>query len=259
MENPAKNRPTPSNKKGFLKWGIIGVFCLGVGGFIFLDLGRFITLESLKANKEALAAFTASHYPMTVVLFVIIYCIQTALSLPGATILTLAGGFLFGAALGTVYVNIAATTGAVLAFLAARYLFRDVFERRFGKRLVVIEKGVAQNGFHYLLTLRLIPLFPFFLVNVAAGLTRMRLPVYLAATAVGIVPGSFVYANAGKQLGAINSARDVVSPGVLGALVLLGMLALVPVIYRKRAKRTTIGVPPPAVKPFAEANDPRVK
>jgi len=256
---PAReNRPTPSNKKSFYRWILVAALGLAVAVFFYLDLGRFFTLESLKANKDALAAYTSAHYALTVLLFVVVYCFQTALSLPGATILTLAGGFLFGALLGTLYVNVAATTGAVLAFLAARYLFRDVFERRFGPRLEAIEKGVARNGFHYLLTLRLIPLFPFFLVNVAAGLTRMRLPVYLAATAVGIVPGSFVYANAGKQLGTIHSVRDIVSPGVLGAFFLLGLLALVPVVYRKRAGRSVKG-PPPAVKTFAEANDPRVK
>ena len=171
-----------------------------------------------------------------VVLYIVIYIVQTAFSLPGAAILTLAGGFLFGALLGTVYVNIGATVGATLAFIAARYLFRDAVEKKFGHKLDAIQQGFAKNAFNYLLTLRLIPLFPFFLVNLASGLTRMHLPTYVVGTTLGILPGSFVFANAGKQLGTINSLEDIASPGVIGAFVLLGLLALVPVIYQKVKK-----------------------
>ncbi len=140
---------------------------------------------------------------------------------------------MFGTVLGTVYVNLAATSGATLAFLAARYLFRDAVERRFGVKIESIQRGFARNPVSYLLTLRLIPLFPFFLVNLASGLTRIRLSTYVVATAIGILPGSAVYANAGRQLGAIDSLRDVASPGVVGAFVLLGLLALVPVLYQR--------------------------
>jgi uncharacterized membrane protein YdjX (TVP38/TMEM64 family) len=258
MEPAAPNRTTPSNKKSFSRWILLAAIALAVGAFFYLDLGRYLTLESLKAHKESLAGFTRSHYAPTVIIFVIVYFFQTALSLPGATVLTLAGGFLFGVVLGTVYVNIAATSGAVAAFIAARYLFRDVFERKFGRRLEAIERGIEQNGFHYLLTLRLIPLFPFFLVNLASGLTRMRLSTYLLATAVGIIPGSIVYANAGKQLGTINAVGDIVSPRVLGAFILLGLLALVPVAYRKWAGPSD-GGPRPAAKDFARADESRGK
>jgi uncharacterized membrane protein YdjX (TVP38/TMEM64 family) len=204
-----------------------------VAAFIGLDLGRYLTLASLKANKEALRTYTDSHYAVSVIVFIVAYCVQTALSLPGAVIFTLAGGFLFGTALGTLYVNVGATSGAVLAFLVARYLFRDVVERRFGVKLEAIQHGFSRNAFNYLLTLRLIPLFPFFLVNLASGLTRIRLATYTTATAVGIIPASIVYANAGSQLGRIESAADIASPGVLGALALLGLLALVPVMYQR--------------------------
>ncbi|MEW6684363.1 MAG: TVP38/TMEM64 family protein [Nitrospirota bacterium] len=205
----------------------------GVAAFFAFDLGRHLTLSALKANKDALRAYTDAHYAVTVAIFITAYCVQTALSLPGAVIFTLTGGFLFGTALGTVYVNLGATSGAVLAFLTARYLFRDGVERRFGEKMDAIQRGFGRNAFNYLLTLRLIPLFPFFLVNLAAGLTRIRLSTYTAATAIGIIPASIVYANAGSQLGRIESLRDVASPGVLGAFALLGLLALVPVAYQR--------------------------
>jgi uncharacterized membrane protein YdjX (TVP38/TMEM64 family) len=235
MTIPAQDQGKVVEKQGSAlgKWIILSVFALAIAAFFYFDLGRYVTLASLKENKDALKSFTETHYGSTVILYILIYCIQTAFSLPGAAILTLGGGFLFGSLLGTVYVNIAATSGATLAFLAARYLFRDTVENKFGKKLESIQMGFANNAFNYLLTLRLIPLFPFFLVNLASGLTRMRLSTYVLATAIGIIPGSFVFSNAGKQLGNINSVKDVASPMVLEAFALLGVLALVPVVYQK--------------------------
>jgi len=130
-------------------------------------------------------------------------------------------------------VNVGATTGATLAFLTARYLLRDWVERKFGDRLEPIQAGFAKNAFSYLLTLRLIPIFPFFLVNLVSGLTRVNLGAYVVATALGIIPGTFVYAYAGRQLGTINSLKEIASPNVLLAFTLLGLLALVPVLYRR--------------------------
>mgnify|MGYP003338813204 CR=1 FL=1 len=135
--------------------------------------------------------------------------------------------------LGTLFVNLGATTGATLAFLAARYLLRDWVERKFGKWLGSLQQGIAENAFSYLMTLRLIPLFPFFAINLVSGLTRMNVGTYVAATALGIIPGSFVYAYAGRQLGTINSLKEIASPNVIGAFVLLGLLALVPTVYKK--------------------------
>jgi uncharacterized membrane protein YdjX (TVP38/TMEM64 family) len=155
------------------------------------------------------------------------------LSLPGAVILTLAGGFLFGSVFGTLLVNLGATSGATLAFLAARYMLRDWVEERFGKWLDPLQEGFAKNAFSYLVTLRLIPLFPFFAVNLVSGLTRMNIGSYMAATALGIIPGSFVYAYAGRQLGTINSLSEIASPNVISAFVLLGLLALAPIAYKK--------------------------
>jgi uncharacterized membrane protein YdjX (TVP38/TMEM64 family) len=134
---------------------------------------------------------------------------------------------------GTLFVNIGATTGATLAFLTARYLLRDWVEGKFAAWVEPLQQGFSQNAFSYLMTLRLIPLFPFFVVNLVSGLTRMNVGSYVAATAIGIIPGSFVYAYAGRQLGTINSLKEIASTNVIGAFVLLGLLALVPAIYKK--------------------------
>ena len=211
---------------------VIVIVC-GIGAFFYFDLARWLSLEALKANRDHLLAFTEANYTGAVVLFVGLYIAVTALSLPGATILTLAGGFLFGSLPATIFVNLGATIGATLAFLAARYVLRDWVERKFGRWLEPLQDGFAKNAFSYLMTLRLIPLFPFFAVNLVSGLTRMNVGTYAAATALGIIPGSFVYAYAGRQLGTLNSLREIASPHVLGAFVLLGVLALSPIVYRK--------------------------
>jgi len=211
---------------------VIVIGC-GIGLFVYFDLARWLSLEALKANRDHLLAFTEANYTGAVVLFIALYIAVTGLSLPGATILTLAGGFLFGSLPATIFVNLGATIGATLAFLAARYVLRDWVERKFGRWLEPLQEGFAKNAFSYLMTLRLIPLFPFFAVNLVSGLTRMNIGTYAAATALGIIPGSFVYAYAGRQLGTLNSLREIASPHVFGAFVLLGLLALTPVAYRK--------------------------
>lgn len=216
---------------------IAAVFGLAIGAFFYFDLGHYLTLDALKENRDRLLAFTDANFAAAVGIFIVTYCVVTGLSLPGAAILTLAGGFLFGSVWGTVFVNIGATTGATIAFLAARYLLRDWVEQKFGSRLRPIQDGFAKNAFSYLVTLRLIPLFPFFLVNMVSGLTRISVSAYVAATAIGIIPGSFVYAYAGRQLSTINSLKEIASPNVLLAFTLLGLLALVPVVYRKLAGR----------------------
>ncbi|OAI46853.1 dihydrolipoamide dehydrogenase [Nitrospira sp. SCGC AG-212-E16] len=212
---------------------VVLLFLSAIGAFFFFDLKTYLSLDTLKANRDSLLTFTEEHYVPAVALFILIYVLQTSFSLPGATIMTLAGGFLFGSLWGPLYVNIGATTGATLAFLAARYLFHQWVERKFGDRLGPIQDGFAQNAFSYLLTLRLIPFFPFFLVNLLSGLTRVKVSTYVVATAIGIIPGSVVYAFAGRQLGTINTLSELVSPRLLLAFSLLGLLMLVPVIYRK--------------------------
>ncbi len=214
---------------------IFAVFLVAL--FFHLDLGRFFTLEMLKANRERLAALYAGHRFLMVAAFMAIYVAQTALSLPGAAILSLAAGAVFGAVMGTVYACIAATMGAVLAFVATRYLLHDHVERKFGGRLEKLNRELETRGLNYLLFLRLVPVFPFFLINLAAGLTRLPLRTFVAGTMLGIIPGGFVYCNAGASLASINSLREVASGRVLGSFALLGLFALVPVIHGKIRSR----------------------
>ncbi len=229
---------SPPSHSSFLGKIILGFILLaGVGSFVYFDLGQYLSLESLKNNRDHLLGYTQAHYGIAVLLFISAYILQTAFSLPGGAILTLTGGFLFGSLMGTVFVNIGATVGATLAFLAARYLLHDWVEQKFGDRLEPIQAGFSKNAFSYLMTLRLIPAFPFFLVNLVSGLTRINLATYVSATSIGIIPGSFVFAFAGRQLGSINSLSEIASPPVLLAFTLLGLLALMPVVYRKWVNR----------------------
>jgi len=219
-----------------MKWKKLALALAGVvaiGLFFYLDLGRFLTLESLKAHRQQLADYYAGHRTVMVAGFMAIYIVQTALSLPGAAILSLAAGAIFGALPGTVYANIAATVGATLAFLVTRYLLHDAVERKFGPQLEKLNRELDARGLNYLLFLRLVPVFPFFLINLAAGLTRLPLRTFFAGTMLGIIPGGFVYCNAGASLATINSLGEVASPRVLGSFALLGLFALIPVIYAK--------------------------
>ena len=232
MTTPVLNQ-SESNSSNLGKIFIAIVVALALAAFFYFDLGRFLSLTALKDNRDSLLAFTDANFVSAVGIFIAAYVIVAGLSLPGAVILTLAGGFLFGATMATLFINIGATTGATLAFLTARYLLRDSVEQKFGKWLEPFQEGFAKNAFSYLLTLRLIPLFPFFVVNLVSGLTRVSIGAYITATAIGIIPGSFVYAYAGRQLGTINSLKEIASPNVIGAFVLLGLLALVPVVYKR--------------------------
>ena len=218
------------NKK---KLAIASLVAVLIALFFFFDLGRYLTLESLKANRDALRSYYEAHWFLMAGGFIILYIAQTALSLPGAAILSLAAGAVFGAVTGTLYVNIGATVGATLAFLVARYLFRDAVLRKFGANLEKVNRELEQRGFNYLLFLRLVPAFPFFLVNLGAGLTKLPLRTFFFGTMIGIIPGSFVFCNAGASLATISSMSEVASPRVLGSFALLGLFAISPVIYQK--------------------------
>jgi uncharacterized membrane protein YdjX (TVP38/TMEM64 family) len=205
--------------------------------FFYFNLGRYLTLASLKANRNALVEFYANHRVAMVTIFIAVYIVQTVLSLPGAAVLSLAAGAVFGAVMGTVYVNIGATVGATLAFLVARYLFHDALQNKFGARLEKINRELEKAGLNYLIFLRLVPVFPFFLINLGAGLTTMPLRTFFLGTIVGIIPGSFVFCNAGASLATITNISEVASRRVLGAFALLGLFALVPVIYKKVVRK----------------------
>jgi uncharacterized membrane protein YdjX (TVP38/TMEM64 family) len=205
--------------------------------FFYFGLADHLTLGSLKSNRARLEELYGEHRVAMVSVFMALYILQTALSLPGATILSLAAGAIFGALTGTVYAVTAATIGASLAFLVTRYVFKDAVRARFCQRLEKINHELGREGLHYLLFLRLVPVFPFFLINLGAGLTNMSLRTFFFGTMIGIIPGGFIYCNAGASLASIETASDIASPGTLASLALLGLLALVPVAYRKLRKR----------------------
>jgi pyruvate/2-oxoglutarate dehydrogenase complex dihydrolipoamide dehydrogenase (E3) component/uncharacterized membrane protein YdjX (TVP38/TMEM64 family) len=198
-----------------------------VAAFFAFDLGQYLTLASLKARQAEFAGLLEARPALVIGAFFLFYVAVTALSLPGAAIMTLAAGALFGLVLGTVIVSFASTIGASLAFLTSRYLLRDWVRARFGKRIDAIDRGIARDGAFYLLTLRLIPAFPFFLINLAMGLTGMRLLVFALVSQAGMLLGTIVFVNAGTQLAGIERTSDILSPALLGSFVLLGLFPLI--------------------------------
>lgn len=217
----------------WLKLAVLVLFAGGVAAFFAFGGRRTITLETLKANREALLDFTRSHYFQMVLIACAVYTASTALSLPGGLVLSLATGFLFGRWVGTAIIVSSATLGATLVFLAARYLFADAARARSGGLAEKINRGFTEDSLNYLLFLRLVPVFPFWLVNLAPAFTGIRLSTYVLGTAIGIVPGSFVFANLGQSLGRIESLKGALSKETLAAFALLGLFALLPVILRK--------------------------
>lgn len=231
------NAPTAAGNR-WLKALIALVFVGALAAFFALGGQRYLTLDTLQQNRDALLTYAQTHYWQAILIAVAVYTAATAFSVPGGVILSLAMGFLFGRWVGTGLILVAATGGATLVFLAARYLFADAARQKLGGRLRDLSDGFARDAFNYLLFLRLVPLFPFWLVNLAPAFTGIRLSTYVAATAIGIIPGAFVFANLGQSLGRIQSTAQLVSPETVVALALLGVLALVPVLARnfKRKK-----------------------
>src|SRR5947199_1638347 len=186
-----------------------------IAAFFVFDLERFFSLETLKSEQARISAFRNAHPSAASISYVVIYVAVAALSLPGAAVLTLAGGAIFGLLWGTVLASFASSIGATLAFLAARFLLRDVVQGRFGERLKGIEAGIAKEGAFYLFTLRLIPVFPFFLVNLAVGLTGLPVLTFYWVSQLGMLAGTLVYMNAGTELAKIDSLSGILSPRLL--------------------------------------------
>jgi uncharacterized membrane protein YdjX (TVP38/TMEM64 family) len=208
-------------------------FGSGVLLFYLLDLQQHLSLGNLKINRDKLDMLYEAKSVSFVLGFIGVYFLVVALSLPGATILTLAAGAIFGATSGTLVVNIGATLGATVAFIFARLVFREWVENKFRSKIKSINEGFSRNSISYILFLRLVPLFPFFIVNLVSGVTKIRLSVYFFGTMIGIMPGSFIYANAGSNLARIETISDITSPRVLGALMLLGVFSLIPILYQR--------------------------
>ena len=212
--------------RGTLQAGIGIVLVALVALYLHFDLGRLLTLDQLKTSRDALVGAYQSQPGFTLLAFFGTYVLATALSIPGALVLTLAAGAMFGLGVGLVVVSFASSLGALLAFLVSRYLLRDRLQARFGKKLAPINDGVQQDGTFYLLTLRLVPVFPFWLVNLLMGLTPIGAGRFYLVSQIGMLAGTVVYVNAGTQLGAITSPRDILSPALLGSFVLLGLFPL---------------------------------
>ncbi|MBN1958345.1 MAG: FAD-dependent oxidoreductase [Desulfuromonadales bacterium] len=205
---------------------VLVIIALIVGFFIF-DLGRFLTLDYLKGQQETFDHYYQHNRLTTLLLYFLIYILVTALSLPGATVMTLAGGALFGFWTAFVVVSFASSIGATLAFLVSRFLLRDWVQRKFGDKLQAINRGVEKEGAFYLFSLRLVPIFPFFVINLVMGLTPLKTLLYYAVSQIGMLPGTAVYVNAGTQLGQLQSASGILSPGLLLSFALLGVFPLV--------------------------------
>lgn len=198
-----------------------------VAAFVALDLGRYLSLDYFKDKQAAIEAWRAANPAMAALAFFLLYVAVTGLSLPGATLMTLAAGAIFGLLAGTILVSFAASIGATLAFLASRFLLRDWVQQRFGDRLRAINSGVEQQGGFYLFTLRLVPAFPFFMINLLLGLTPMRTGTFYRVSQVGMLAGTVVYVNAGTQLSRIDSLAGILSPALIASFTLLGIFPLI--------------------------------
>jgi pyruvate/2-oxoglutarate dehydrogenase complex dihydrolipoamide dehydrogenase (E3) component/uncharacterized membrane protein YdjX (TVP38/TMEM64 family) len=194
-----------------------------VAAYFAFDLGRFLSLEYFKSQQAAFEAFFREHPVGTAAAYFAIYVAVTGLSLPGATILTLAGGAVFGLLWGVVIISFASTIGATLAFLASRFVLRDWVQAKFGDKLRPVNDGIAREGAFYLFALRLVPAFPFFVINLVMGLTPIRASTFYWVSQVGMFAGTIVYVYAGTQLAQLTSLKGILSPGLLGAFVLLGI------------------------------------
>ena len=238
---PLRGEPGRSPGRRWAKLAVAATFAVGIVGFFALDGQRYLSLDTVKANRDALLAFADRHFVAALLIAFVVYAGTVALSLPGGLVLSLTTGFIFGRWVGTALVVLAATVGATLVFLAARYLFADAARSRLGTLGQRINAGFTENAFSYLLFLRLVPLFPFFLVNLAPAFTGIPLRTYVLATLIGIVPGTFVYVNLGRALGRIDSLQGLVSQDTLLAFGLLGVFALLPVAWKRWKARQSNG------------------
>lgn len=205
---------------------VVSAGVVAVGLFFYLDLRQYLTLEYIKASQVHLQELYAENPLPVVGVYMAIYIMVTALSLPGAVIMTLAGGALFGVMAGSVIVSFASTIGATIACFVARFILRDWVQGRFADRLGVINKGIDQEGGFYLFTLRLVPVFPFFVINLVLGMTRLSLWKFYWISQLGMLPGTIVFVNAGKELGKIDSVAGILSPGLLVSFVIIGLFPI---------------------------------
>lgn len=232
----------PKSKKKLHALPLI-LLAAGIAAFFFLDGADYLSFETLRDNRQSILDWTANNYVLAVLAFVLAYHVAVMFSLPGAVWLSLTGGFLFGTVEATAYIVVGATAGAVGIFLLARYALYDFFHAKVGKTLAKMEKGFQDDALSYMLVLRLVPIFPFWLVNLVPALLGVKLRTYTIGTFVGIIPGAFVYASVGSGLGAVfdeGKTPDlsvIFSPEILTPIIGLALLAMVPVVYKKFKNR----------------------
>lgn len=226
------------SKKHLKKIIILLLILAFVVAYKVFNLGQYLTLSYIKASQEKFSLLYAEHQILVIAGYMVIYILVTSLSLPGATVMTLAGGALFGLWVGTVAVSFASTIGATLACFVSRFLLRDWVQATLGDRLKTINEGIEREGKFYLFTLRLIPAFPFFVINLVMGLTKMPLRTYYWVSQLGMLPATIVYVNAGKELARIQSLSGILSPRLIFSFVLLGLFPILVkkllALYRKR-------------------------
>jgi uncharacterized membrane protein YdjX (TVP38/TMEM64 family) len=241
-EDLAENAPEEASKLSWQRLVPLIVLAIGLGTAYYMDLHHFLTFETLKQNRADILAWKTQNYMMSTFVYVIAYAIATAISIPGAIWMTIAGGFMFGTLKGGVLVVVGATIGASVVFLAARYAFADFFHAKCGAMIHKMEAGFKENAFSYLLVLRLVPLFPFWLVNLVPAFLGVTTRTFVTSTFIGIIPGTFVLASIGNGLGHIidkggmPNLSVIWSPEILFPLLGLALLALIPVVYRKIKK-----------------------
>lgn len=224
------------------KWLLVLVFFAIICLFFIFDLQRYFQFDYIKAQQSQFQLYLSENPLIVYSSYFLIYVLVTALSLPGAAVMTLLGGALFGTARGTFIVSFASTLGATLAFLASRFALKDWVQTKFSERLVAINDGIQKEGNFYLFTLRLVPIFPFFLINLLMGLTPIRTRSFFWVSQIGMLPGTLVYVNAGKQLSAISSAAGIFTPSLLISFAVLGLFPLlakktINYVKTKRASR----------------------
>jgi uncharacterized membrane protein YdjX (TVP38/TMEM64 family) len=198
-----------------------------ISAVFVLGLHQYLSLDFLRAQQQSMQIFVEQNLTGAAVAFFFLYVTVAALNIPGAAIMTLAAGAVFGVVVGVIVVSFASAVGATLAFLLSRYLLRDYVERKFSWATEKINRGVEREGGYYLFTLRLVPVFPFFVINMVMALTRLQTQTFYWVSQIGMFPATVVYVNAGTQLGRIEDAADILSPAVLGSFALLGVFPIV--------------------------------
>ncbi|ARV72165.1 TVP38/TMEM64 family protein [Vibrio campbellii] len=206
---------------------ILGLILVATILFLGVNFGQYLTLENAKAQQEALNSFIDQNFIYAAATYFFAYIAITAFSIPGAAVVTLLGAALFGFWTSLLLVSFASTIGATIAFLSSRYLLREWVQSKFGSKLSAINQGVEKDGAFYLFSLRLIPVFPFFLINLLMGLTPMTIARFYLTSQIGMLPGTAVYLNAGTQLATIDSLSGIVSPTVLASFALLGLFPII--------------------------------